>query len=190
MSGGSRMPGGWLRRNAVALTAVVVLVPVTLGVTFSNDWVAYYSTRPSQPVEVDAGSAADFAGTGWRVEGTERIAGGSAEALAADLPGGSDLVVVTVAVTPRELDEEGASPFCEVRLEEQSGGETARSWGDATFDPIDFEGADDAESGCTTDLTAPYRFEALFVIPSSVDSALALHLEVGDELPRYLSLRL
>jgi hypothetical protein len=189
MSAASR-PGGWLRRNAFALGAVVVLVPVTLGVTFSNDWGRYYSTRPSQPIEVDAGSAADFAGTGWRVDSTRRVAGGSPEALAAHLPGGSDLVVVTVEVTPRELDEEGASTFCEVRLEEQDGGELARSWGDATLEPIDFEGADGVENGCTPDLTGPYRFEALFVIPASVDSALALHLEVSDELPRYLSLRL
>lgn len=184
------MTGGWLRRNAFALVAVVVLVPVTLGVTFSNEWVNYYSTRPSQPVVVDAGSTADFAGTGWRVDSTQRITSTSTEGMEARLPAGSDLVVVTVDVTPRVLDEKGLSPFCELRLEEAGGGELARSWGDAEFDPIDYEGADGVESGCTTDQTGAYRFEALFVIPSTVDAALALHLEVGDELPRYLSLRL
>ncbi|RFA09059.1 hypothetical protein B7R54_07340 [Subtercola boreus] len=184
------MTGGWLRRNAIALVAVVVLVPATLGVTFSNEWVRYYSSRPSQPVVVDSGAEADFAGTGWRVDSTRRIASTSPEGEAARLPAGSDLVVVTVDVTPRELDENGASPYCELRLEEQGGGELARNWGDAAFDPIDYEGAEGVESGCTTDLTSPYQLEALFVIPSTVDSALAMHLEVGDQLPRYLSLRL
>lgn len=184
------MTGGWLRRNAIALGAVVVLVPATLGVTFSNEWVNYYSTRPSQPVSVDSGAAADFGGTGWRVEGSRRVGSASPEGAEIGLPGGSNLVVVTIDVTPRELDEKGASPFCQVRLEEQTGGERARSWGDATFDPIDFDIPDGVESGCTTDLTTPYTFDALFIIPSTVDSALAVHLELADELPRYLSLRL
>ncbi|MDF2444089.1 MAG: hypothetical protein JWR01_2292 [Subtercola sp.] len=184
------MTGGWLRRNAIALIAVVVLVPVTLGVTFSNEWLDYYSNRPSQPVTVDPGAAADFAGTGWRVDSTRRITSTSTEGADARLPGGTDLIVVTVDVTPRVLDENGLSPYCELRLEEAEGGELARSWGDAAFDPISYDGADDAQSGCTTDLTTPYRFEALFVIPSSVDGALTLNLEALDELPRYLELRL
>ncbi|RFA13710.1 hypothetical protein B7R21_07705 [Subtercola boreus] len=181
---------GWLRRNAFALAAIIVLVPLTLGITFSNEWVNYYSTRPSQPVVVDPGQSTDFAGTGWAIEGTERISSTSPEGREADLPGGSDLVVVTVSVTPRDLDEKGESPFCEVRLEERDRGELARSWGSAEFEPIDYDEPEGVESGCTTDRTAPYKFEAQFVVPSDTTEALALHLEVGDELPKYLSLTL
>ncbi|PPF78932.1 hypothetical protein C5B96_13955 [Subtercola sp. Z020] len=184
------MIGGWLRRNGLALAAVVVLVPLTVGITFSNEWISYYAERPSQPVVVGAGAAADFAGTGWRIEGSRRIAADSAEGADASLPAGSQLVVVTVGVTPRELDDEGTSPFCEVRLQEAGGGELARSWGDASFEPIDYRVSEEAETACTSELTTPYRFEALFVIPAEVDTALVLRLEVVEELPRYLALTL
>ncbi|WP_216364026.1 hypothetical protein [Subtercola boreus] len=179
-----------MRRNGIALGAVVVLVPLTLGVTFSNEWVAYYANRPSQPVAVAAASTADFAGTGWAVESSRRIAADSAEGVEAGLPSGSQLVVVTVDVTPRELSGEGKSPYCTLRLEEQGRGELARTWGDATFDAIDYREPEGVESGCNTDLATPYRMEAKFVIPGDVQTTLALRLEVVDELPRYLSFTL
>ena len=175
------MIGGWLRRHGLALAAVVVLVPLTVGITFSNEWVSYYAERPSQPVAVASGASADFAATGWQVESTRRIAADSPDGVDAALPTGSQLVVVTVAVTPQRLAADGTSPLCEARLAEAGGGELARSWGDATFDPIDYRVADGLESGCMSDLVSPYRFEAVFVIPADVEAPLELRLQVVDE---------
>jgi len=176
----------WWRRNWVGLVAVVVLVPATLAVTFSAEWGRYYADRPSQPVPVAAGESIDFAGAGWQVLDSQRISGTSAEGVDARLPAGTDLVVVTVTVSPHELDADGKSPFCDLQLDEMRGDEVLRSWKDAIFSDIDYTGDPDLGSGCSSAETGDYTFETLFVVPSGASDELAVQLESVNELPRYL----
>jgi hypothetical protein len=61
---------GWLRRNAIALVGIAVLTPATIAVTFSTEWSAFLTTRPTQPVTVAAGLSVEFDGTEWRVAHT------------------------------------------------------------------------------------------------------------------------
>jgi hypothetical protein len=182
----------WLRRNALALVAVAVLTPATIAVTFSTEWTSFLNTRASEPVEVAEGLAARFGGSEWRVAGSERIPSDSREGINAGLPAGSDLVTVTVEVVPDVIDAENKSSFCTVRIGEYEGsGDTARrSWADATFAAIDYRTPDGIESGCSTEITEPYTFIATFVVASDASDNLGVQLEVPDELPRYLLLRL
>jgi hypothetical protein len=181
---------GWWRRNAIGLAAFLVLAPATVAITFSTEFGSYASYRPSQPVEVAAGETADFAGSDWRLESAERYSAESPRGEAAGLPGGTDLVVATLTIEPGELDDEGRSPGCTVRLDEVSAGDVVRSWGDAAFSDLDHETAEGSEATCDPELTEPYRAEWIFLVPSDAGEQLALEVQVVGELPRYLHLAL
>lgn len=182
----------WLRKNAIALAAVVVLAPTTIGVTVANDWGSYLSERPSQPVEVAADHSARFAGAGWRVESVERFGVASDEGVEAELPTGTQLVAVTVQVSPKQLDDGGRSAGCTVRLLEdpRSGTDQPRSWGAEGFSPLSSDFTNGIESGCNPQLDTDYRFTSYFILPEDVDDDLALQVQVADELPRFLLFRL
>ncbi|MCS5729199.1 hypothetical protein N1031_05440 [Herbiconiux moechotypicola] len=179
---------GWWRRNAVGLVALAVLAPATVGVMFSTEFGGYISGRPSAPIEVAAEATADFAGASWSLESVRRIAADDPAGQEAGLPEGTDLVVVTTRVEPGELDEEGRSPGCIVRLDELdgAGGAVLRTWSDSAFSAIDHDTADDSSSYCDTELTTPYRLESIFLVPSDAGEHLALQVQVAAELPRYL----
>jgi hypothetical protein len=182
----------WLRKNWLGLAAIAVLLPATLGITFAQQWTAYFSSWASAPHEVAGGTTARYSGTGWTLEGVKRISGSSAEGERIRLPGGSDLIVARLRVEPEKL-QDGKSPYCTVRLQELRGDEIVREWGDAAFDPVDYEVRADAESGCTSTLTEPYLFEMTFVVPEDAGSGeteLGLVLSVVDQLPDFLRLRL
>lgn len=187
----------WLRKNVVALLAVLVLAPTTVGVVAANDWGNYLATKPSQPVEVAAEHSTRFAGTGWRVDEVKLFSGTSPEGISADLPAGAELVAVTVLVTPDQLDEDGKLPGCIARLGEYGGESTTeiRSWSAEIGSPLGWEFRDDTESGCQSerepaDLLTPYRFTSYFVVPADASNDLGLQLQVAGELPRYLLFRL
>lgn len=180
----------WLRSNWIGLVAVAVLLPATVGITFANEWNAYFGERPSAPVDVASGDTAVFAGSGWAVQGSERIPASSPEGEEIGLPAGSALVVVTLRVDPGEQGGEGESPRCIVRLEELDGGSARRSWGDAASEPISFAGTEGTEPICTASNVDPYLVETAFVVPSGVGDDLALSVAVAGELPEFLRLRL
>ena len=177
----------WLRRNWIGLIAVAVLLPVTVGVTFSTQWTAYFGGRPSAPISIAAGDSTDFAQTEWTVEGTKRISAASAEGEEIGLPAGSDLVVVTVRVSP---DGDAVPPGCLVSLEEFDGDSVSRTWSNSSTDPIDYDPTEGTQSYCPSDAVGPYVLESIFVVASDASDDLAMALSVASEIPRYLSLRL
>ena len=178
-----------MTRRWVPVLAVLVLVPLTLGITFQNEWVSYYQSRPSQPVEVAAGEAIDFGGAGWQVSDVAETEASSELGEEIGLPAHTRLVTVTVEVTPGEPID-GLSPYCMATLQELDGDRVVRNWDDATFANIDYYPEDPVEWGCTTELTRPYTFEAWFVIPDDAGEQLSLSLEVSEQQPRYLRLAL
>jgi hypothetical protein len=183
----------WLAKNWVGLVGVAVLLPVTLGITFAQQWTAYLANWPTAPVEVDEGVTADYAGTGWSLDSTIRISASSVEGREIGLPNGSDLVVARVLVEPDVLDDDGKSPYCQVRLQELRGQSIAREWNDASFDPIDFDATAGTERYCVTEQTEPYMLESIFIVPEDAGSDgthLGMSLNVVEELPDYLRITL
>jgi hypothetical protein len=181
----------WLKRNRTALAAVLVLAPATVAVTFSAEWGSFLETRPTQPVEVEQGVAASFNGTGWRVLDSQRISSGSREGADANLPMGTDLVVVTLEVTPEELDETGDSSSCIAQLGEYASSDTTavRTWQSDAYSGIDYRTPAGTSSGCDPEIVEPYISTSVFVVPEDAGEDLGLQLQIPDELPRYLLLR-
>lgn len=54
----------WWRRNALGLGALVVLIPLTVGVIAANEWSQYDAGHPTQPIIVQAGDAVRYDGAG------------------------------------------------------------------------------------------------------------------------------
>lgn len=176
---------GWLRRNAIALGAVIVLVPASLFVTFSSDWLSYWEQRASSPVAVERGVDVGFGGAEWRVTEVQRIR--STELPAdAGAPPGTDAVVVSVEVSPGEA----TPPSCLLTLEETREGAPTRSWSADTGAGIDLGLGLDVPQFCDSEATGDYTMQAVFVVPADTGDALRLNVEVVDELPRYLSVTL
>jgi hypothetical protein len=180
----------WLRGNLVGLIAIVLLVPATVAITFANEMGAYNQSRPTEALSLGPGDYAEFGDARWELENVRRISWSSTEGVDADLPNATELVVVTIEVTPLDLDEEGLSTYCMVQLDEMDGESVARSWNDATFDGLDYRTSEGSESSCVRELTEPYLLESIFVVPSDAGDELAMQVQVESELPRYLSLRL
>jgi hypothetical protein len=178
----------WLRRNWIGLVAVAVLAPATVGITFATEWNAYFGERPSSPVSAAANETVDFAHARWTLDGSRRISGSSAEAEELGLPAGSDLVVVSVRVSPEA--GRGETPGCLVTLDERNGSSVTRSWGKSVTDPINYAPTEGTESYCSSEAVGPYTLESVFVVASDAGDDLALSVTVASELPRYLSFRL
>jgi hypothetical protein len=180
----------WLRANLVGLVAIVLLVPATVAITFANEVGAYNQARATEYVSMGPGDELDYGGTGWKLEDVRRISWASEEGVETELPNATDLVIVTIEVTPKEFDAEGLASFCTVALNEMDGDSIARSWMDATHDPIDFWPPDGIEAYCKTELDDPYLMQSAFVVPSDTSDELTMQIMVDAELPRYLRLRL
>jgi hypothetical protein len=167
---------GWLRRNWIALATLVVLIPATIGLTFSAQWLGYFATWPSQPTVVAVSQTATYGGAEWTVIGSDRVSASTDN----DLPDGTDLITVQIRVDPR-----GVANYCTLALNELRNDGIVRSWNTS----LAFSTAE--KSGCDSEYTVTYSFETTFLVPSDAgtdDTQLAVNLSVLDELPHYLRL--
>ena len=99
------MTHGWWRRNAAALAAVVVLVPVTVGVIAANEWSDWDLGHPTKATTVDAGDSTIYGGA--------TIGPASAEFTDdAGIPPGTRVVHATVLITPADEPISCLSPSC------------------------------------------------------------------------------
>jgi len=180
----------WWRRNGIPVAAIAILLPATIFITFSNEIGAYNKAFATEPVLVETGDTVDYGGADWLVINTERILAGSPEAIESELPAGADLIVVTTLVTPGEVDSDGQSPSCAVHLDELDGDTVLRTFSDSQLDGIEHDRPPTALGSCTKEELDPYRLESIFVVPADANDTLALRLEVYNELPRFLQIRL
>lgn len=178
---------GWWRRNRVALVAVLLIAPVTVGVVFQKEWGGF----ARDAVDVVVGDDASYGGAGWRVTDVDRIRWSSGPGAERELPAGTDLVVVRLAVTPHDL-EGGESTGCTLELDEGEGDRSDRLWGPApsTYVPYDPDGG--TSTYCDPSRTTPYELAASFLVPvdAGEDARLRITVEADDELPRYLRISL
>jgi hypothetical protein len=180
-------PTSWLRRNRLALSIVVVLLPVTLVITFANQWFAYYAAWPSQPLDVAVGEVVDYGDADWRIEGSRRFTAASPEGQARRAPAGTDVVVVTVWIDPsRQADDEDAR-LCTARLEESGGTGPDRGWSNAAGGAVRLSGTAPELTSCNSEQSGPYTFDAEFIVPPDAGqgSSFTLGVAVTDQLPAY-----
>jgi len=187
---GAVEPAGWLKRNRRALLAVLVLLPATLGIMFANQWLGYFEEWPSRPVPAAAGETIEYGNARWSIETSDRVLGDSAAGRERNLPAGSDLLVVTVAVDPTGTGPDGKTDLCSARLEESGRQEATRTW--SNTGPISLDGPGPERTSCSSTLTTPYTFDAQFVVPADAGkaSSLSVSIVVVEALPDYASLAL
>lgn len=178
---------GWFRQNRVALLAVLVLLPTTLGIMFAYQWLGYFEQWPSRPVDVAAGDSVEYGRSEWRIESTDRFGADSVAGTERDLPGGTDLIVITVRVVPSGTGTDEEHDLCAVRLEETGGGNPPRSWTNASGGAVPLAGTAPERTSCSRELRTPYTFDAQFVVPADTGdwAALTLAISVDEELPEY-----
>ncbi|MBB4141135.1 hypothetical protein BKA10_002929 [Microbacterium invictum] len=171
------MRRGWWRRNAAALAALVVLVPVTVLVVGGNEWREYYGFRASMPVEVASGERTTYAGAEF---GGADIAPLTAEGL--EVPEGARAFLVTVEVAPTTTTPPSCLPLS---LHEQGGAQ--REWSvDASLRWYDR----DRPSGCDSLATGPYTIATPFLVPDDATGPFFVDLFVVGEAPRFLRVHL
>lgn len=180
-------PVGWLRRNGRALLAVLVLLPLTVGIMFANQWLRYFEEWPSRPVNATVGETLEYGNARWRIESTDRVSADSVTGRERDLPAGTDLITVTVALDPTGTGPDGVPDLCAARLEESGGGTVTRSWTNAAGSAIDLDGAGPSLTSCSSELSTAYSFDAEFVVPAEAgeSSSLTINISVPEFLPEY-----
>ena len=177
---------GWLRRNGRALLAVLVLLPVTVGIMFANQWIRYFEEWPSRPVNAAVGETLEYGNARWRIESTDRVSADSAAGRERDLPAGTDLISVTVEVDPTGTGPDGVPDLCTARLEESGGGTVTRSWSNGSRGAL-LGGAGPLLTSCSSEVSTRYSFEAEFVVPAEAgeSSSFTVNIAVPGFLPEY-----
>lgn len=166
-----RSPRRWWTRNATALLALVVLLPLTAGVIAWQEFQTYFDGRHWQRTTVTSGDTIELAGA---VLGPATLVDVPADA-GIELPPGARALAAQLTVLPGDEPLSCARP----QLVELG---TGRTWG-ATYAPLGWRG----EASCF-EATTPVFLNVPFVVPADA-GPFAVELEIlhdGPELPRFL----
>ena len=168
------MTHGWWRRNAAALAALVVLVPVTVGVIAANEWSDWDLGHPTKATTVDAGDSTIYGGA--------TIGPASAEFTDdAGIPPGTRVVHATILITPGDEPISCLSPI----LRETGGAQ--RQWDEASFE-LDRDYDPSLKTSCDSELPIRYSLTLDYLVPADATGPFALELSTGDALPQYVRL--
>lgn len=163
---------GWWRSNAVALGALVVLVPATYAALTWNEWSSVLQNTPSQAITVQPGDTLEYAGASVgpvSAEFTELP----------DAPQGARVVTVTMRIDPGDPVLRCQSP----ELHEIGG--LQRQW-DAD-DDLGREWDADRWTFCDPDATGPYDLLLDYVVPDDVSGPFTVTLSATSALPEFVS---
>lgn len=161
----------WWRRNAVALVALVVLVPLTAGAMAWQEWRTAFGATHWRSVPVEAGGSIELGGASI---GPAALVAVPTDA-GVEVPADGRALAAQVTVVPGDEPVSCARP----RLVELGSG---RSW-EAEPSPFDWQG----EPSCF-DATSPVLLNVPFAVPTDA-GPFAIDLEIlhdGAELPRFL----
>ena len=163
---------GWWRRNAIALVAIAVIVPVGV---FALDGLEFAAVRNSERTIVD-GMTTEIADWGF---GPVTIESVSPEAVGA--PPGTDPVEVTIHV---DRGHRPLSCFSPTITEPATG----RSW--STIRSLDWELPADAQETCTSRTGIPYDLVSIVLLPDDVGDRLIVGLTTSSNAAGPLDLRI
>ncbi|SFS13551.1 hypothetical protein SAMN04487846_2718 [Microbacterium sp. cf046] len=169
------MSRGWWRRNAVALVAIAVLLPATVGVIAVNEWSEWDLGHPTKPILVQPGDAVTYGGA--------RL--GPAKAEFTDdsaAPAGTRVVSATVLVTP------GAEPIsCLSPLLRETTG-AFRQWDEASYE-LDRDFDSTRMTSCDSELPIRYSLTLVYIVPDDAAGPFAIEVSTAESLPGYVRLR-
>jgi hypothetical protein len=162
---------GWWRANAVALGALVLLVPVTAAAVGWNEWSGYYSGRASSPVTIQSGESAAY--------GEATIGPATAQFTEHPLaPEGTRVVSVRVQVDPGDPAIQCIQPA----LRELEG--VRRQWNSASYE-LDRGWDADRPTSCIADATEPYTLDVDYLVPLDASGPFVVEIESTGLLPEF-----
>lgn len=163
---------GWWRSNAVALGALVLLVPATYAALMWNEWSDVRQNTATQPITVDPGDTVDYEGA--------TIGPASAEFTELpDIPQGTRVVTVTMHVDP------GDPPLGCGPPELREVGGLQRQW-DAR-DDLGREWDPDTTTLCSSEATGPYDLLLDYLVPDDVSGPFTVELFSASAAPLFVS---
>jgi len=165
----------WWSRNALALTAVAVLAPVTGLMIIGNEWWGTYQAAPVFPTTVAPGDEISYAGATWG-PATIHVRPDDPDS---DLPEGTTVYVVEVPLDP----DSGPVRCSPPTLRELEGGQ--RQWDDAvSFVDWDYE----RPTLCDSEAVGPFTIAVPFLVPDDAVGPFGVDFLLTDELPGFLRL--
>ena len=157
---------GWWKTNALALGALVVLLPAGAVAIGWNDWTAANSTALNRvtPVIASAGETVELSGATWgpirsaSIDDTEGMT----------TPPNTRVIGVAIPVKPDPVDP--GSPGDPVKCDspliiEQS---TGRQWNESSVE-LGFDYSSTEYSECDSTVTEPYEIIVPFAIPEDAE---------------------
>jgi hypothetical protein len=197
MTGARRARRGWFRKNAAALAALVVAVPLAGWWTTRSDYKSWYAAEPRDPVVVAAGGTS-YAGATWYAASVEVDPPARAGRSTEPTPPGTTRVRVYFRLQVDDVVALEGLGGCRPQLRAPDG----RLWNDSAAEG-DFQ---DRPTGCTGGYDSapqswrgataqhylkpvagkPFETGAVFVVPSAVASSVEPTLTWATRLPQYL----
>lgn len=163
---------GWWRANAVALGALVILVPATWLIVSWNEWADLDANTARRPLTLEPGASIEYAGAT-----IGPVTGEHADRPLT--PEGTRVVTVTVPIDP------GAAAFgcSQPTLHEQTG--ARREW--QPTEDVGREWDSDRHTLCDSELRTPYMLELDYLVPADASGPFALEVFSSDAGPEFVS---
>lgn len=163
---------GWWRANAVALGAIVVLVPATYAALTWNEWSSVLENSPSQAVVLEPGDEIEYDGATIGPASAEftRLPG---------MPAGTRVVTVTMHVEPGDPPLQCSPP----KLYEVGG--LQRQWTART--DLDREWDPDLQTLCSSEATGPYELVLDYLVPEDASGPFTVELFSASGMPEFVS---
>lgn len=182
---GALMAGtrGWWRRNTLALGAVAVLLPATVGGAAWWGWKHAYpdSGMPLWPVTPGVSGTVDLKGATWGPVKAKVITDTSG----LDMPTGATLIGVTVEVTPH--GDKGPNCFAPELVEQSTG----RSW-QSVRGELGLSWSTDEPEGCVPTLEGekaePYKLVLPYVVPEDAEGPFWVDIDPGQAESKFVRL--
>lgn len=163
---------GWWRSNAVAVGALVVLVPATAVAMSWNEWAVTLRNTPTAPISVAPGESAEYAGATV----------GPASADFTELPlAPQDARVVTVSL---RIDPGDPAIACSKPVLREVDG-AQRQWN--ARDDLGREWDSERRAFCDPEATAPYQMEIDYLVPEDASGPFTVELGSVGWYPEFVS---
>lgn len=167
----------WWRRNAIALGALVVLVPASVVIIAGHEWADYYLYRSTVPVDTRADGTIELGNATWGPVRSVEITDTSDYTV----PTGVKVIAVAVPVTPGEEAPSCMSP----QLVEQS---TGRQWNEMRFElGIPYSLEESPSCAVPTDddpALDPYELIVAFGVPDDAEGPFWVEVSPAESMPR------
>lgn len=164
---------GWWRRNAVALGALVVLAPVTIGAVVWDGWQDHNLFRSTIPIDVADGDSLELDGAVWGPIRASEIS----DTTGFDMPSDATVLAAALPVEPRG---EPPSCFAPTLVQQSTGIRFPESRAE-----LGLPSSSEEPTRCVTgeEGAAAYEMIVPFIVPSDTEGPFWVEIASADTVP-------